>query len=47
MMPMSSTMLHPVLLVALEPRRGFPRAAQLAGVTGLIVAMIVLGLVIG
>ncbi len=42
---MHTTMLHPVLLVAIEPRRGFQRA-NLVGIAGLVLAMIVLGLVI-
>lgn len=43
---MSSAMLHPVILVALEPQRSFPRAGQVAGMMGLVMAMVILGLVI-
>lgn len=45
---MTATMLHPVMLAALEAeRRSFPRSAQLAGVFALILGIAILGLTFG
>lgn len=44
---MSNTVLHPVLLVPIQSSKGFPHAGQMAGMMGLVLAIIVLGLVIG
>lgn len=42
---MTTTMLHPVMLAALEAeRRSFPRSGQIAGVAALVIAIVVLGL---
>ena len=45
---MTPTMLHPVMLAALEAeRRTFPRSAQLAGMFALILGIVVLGITLG
>jgi hypothetical protein len=44
---MSSTILHPVLLTALEPERRASRTGQLAGLVGLLLGVVLLSLAIG
>jgi hypothetical protein len=43
---MTSTMLHPIMLAALEAerRRSFPRSGQLAGLLALVIGVVLLGL---
>ena len=45
---MSTTVLHPVMLAAIEAeRRSWARSGQLTGMIALLLAMLVLGLAIG
>ncbi|HLQ33912.1 MAG TPA: hypothetical protein VK457_14600 [Chloroflexota bacterium] len=44
---MTATLLHPVLLTALESERSFPRSGQLGGMMALVLAIVVLGLLLG
>ncbi|HLG73151.1 MAG TPA: hypothetical protein VK009_22240 [Chloroflexota bacterium] len=44
---MSTTVLHPVLLTALQSERSFSRVGPLAGLIGLVLAIVAVGLVIG
>ena len=44
---MTTTMLHPIMLAALEAeRRSFPRSGQLAAVIALVLGIVALGLVV-
>ncbi|MFI5266256.1 MAG: hypothetical protein ACHQ7M_02660 [Chloroflexota bacterium] len=45
---MTTTMLHPVMLAALQAeRRSFARSGQLAGMIALVLGIVALGLTIG